>query len=276
MASHEHEVAALKRQIVVLQAALSSARGVDIERTPELGDAEWETAPLVPEKLLSAAPSASHKRSVSAAVAPHDVEACPVTPEGHGKLKPRTSSKTYAEAGCAVIATQRLGWLLFFLSSLSVTSLVMGGFEDMLERKIDLAHFAPMLIGHGGNVGGQVISAILGELGGGRIGLRDTRRVLCKEVLAGTVNGALGSVVMIPLALVMHCTLTIMGILILSFVVITIFSSLLAAAVPFALLYAGLRPDTIAAPLITTLVDAIGLVIYLSIASAVFSMPHIP
>jgi hypothetical protein len=53
------------------------------------------------------------------------------------------------------IATQRVGWLSLFLLSLSLTAVIINGFEHTLSRQIELAYFVPLLAGHGGNTGGQ-------------------------------------------------------------------------------------------------------------------------
>jgi hypothetical protein len=53
------------------------------------------------------------------------------------------------------IAMQRVGWLSVFLASLSLTAVIMSGFEHTLSRQIELAYFVPLLAGHGGNTGGQ-------------------------------------------------------------------------------------------------------------------------
>jgi hypothetical protein len=53
------------------------------------------------------------------------------------------------------IAMQRVGWLSLFLTSLSLTAVIMNGFEHTLSRQIELAYFVPLLAGHGGNTGGQ-------------------------------------------------------------------------------------------------------------------------
>lgn len=51
------------------------------------------------------------------------------------------------------IASKRVGWLSLFLVSLSMTALIMNGFEKTLERQLELAYFVPLLAGHGGNTG---------------------------------------------------------------------------------------------------------------------------
>ena len=56
------------------------------------------------------------------------------------------------------IASKRVGWLSFFLASLSLTALIMNGFEKTLERQLELAYFVPLLAGHGGNTGeGEIL-----------------------------------------------------------------------------------------------------------------------
>ena len=51
------------------------------------------------------------------------------------------------------VAMSRVGWLSIFLGSLSLTAIIMNGFEHTLSRQIELAYFVPLLAGHGGNTG---------------------------------------------------------------------------------------------------------------------------
>ena len=79
----------------------------------------------------------------------------------------------YTKASVLGTVVSRGGWLAVFLLSLSLTSLVMSRFEHTLEREIQLAYFVPLLIGHGGNAGGQTIGAVLSALSQGQLQLHD-------------------------------------------------------------------------------------------------------
>lgn len=74
---------------------------------------------------------------------------------GHGRVQLPPGS------GIVTAARARSTWLALFLASLSLTAMIMGQYEAVLEHNVQLAYFVPLLIGHGGNVGGQVVGALL-------------------------------------------------------------------------------------------------------------------
>ena len=75
------------------------------------------------------------------------------------------------ESSIASLIINRGFWLGIFLLSLSLTSVVMSGFEHTLAEHIELAYFVPLLIGHGGNAGGQTVGTVLGGLSAGQLQL---------------------------------------------------------------------------------------------------------
>lgn len=85
---------------------------------------------------------------------------------GSGAAGPAVGNYNTTSVGTLVL--NRGGWLNVFLLSLSLTSVVMSGFEHTLEKHIELAYFVPLLIGHGGNAGGQTVGAVLGAMSGGQ------------------------------------------------------------------------------------------------------------
>ena len=88
------------------------------------------------------------------------------------------------------LARHRVGWLTIFLASLSLTAIIMNGFEHTLSRQIELAYFVPLLAGHGGNTGGQTVGTVLAALSAGAITARDAPKVIIKESLSGLSMGA--------------------------------------------------------------------------------------
>lgn len=83
------------------------------------------------------------------------------------------------------VASMRVGWLGLFLVSLSMTALIMNGFEDTLEKQLELAYFVPLLAGHGGNTGGQAVGTVLSAMSAGVVSLKDAPRVIPKEAMSG-------------------------------------------------------------------------------------------
>lgn len=180
-------------------------------------------------------------------------------------------SGDYGQTSAAALVVSRGGWLCLFLVSLFLTSLVIAHFDETLEKNIQLSYFMPLLIGHGGNAGGQTIGTVLGALSARQISVRDGGKVVTKECIAGLGTGALTGAAIIPLLIflngdAMHITVTVLA----TIVVLTILSAFLAAALPFLVLFVGLDPTAIAAPAMTTLVDVGGLLAYFFIAQLVF------
>jgi cation transporter-like permease len=171
------------------------------------------------------------------------------------------------------IALQRVGWLSLFLGSLSLTALIMNGFEHTLSRQIELAYFVPLLAGHGGNTGGQVVGTILSALSSGAISSKDAFKVISKEAMTGfTTGGILGSCVG-PLAhFLMGISLPVSVIVFITIPLVSTIASTLGSSIPFACVAVGLDPSVIAAPAMTSFVDVSGLMSYFLIANKIFDL----
>lgn len=171
------------------------------------------------------------------------------------------------------IALERVGWLSLFLVSLSLTALIMNGFEHTLSSQIELAYFVPLLAGHGGNTGGQTVGTVLSALSSGSVQLRDAPRVISKEAMSGlTIGLVLGSLVgnfahfgmgiSRHVATVVGCTMPL----------VSTIAATLGSAIPFGCLALGLNPSVIAAPAMTSFVDVLGLMSYFLIANQIFAL----
>jgi Mg/Co/Ni transporter MgtE len=165
----------------------------------------------------------------------------------------------------------RGGWLSLFLISLSLTSVVMGGFEQTLAQQIELAYFVPLLIGHGGNAGGQTVGAVLSAMSSGEIGSHDCARVITKECLAGLGSGILTCFAVLPLLIGMKISTHVSIVVLSTLPILSVFASGVGATIPFVVSRFGADPAVIAAPAMTTFVDVGGLLAYFAIARAVFS-----
>jgi magnesium transporter len=172
----------------------------------------------------------------------------------------------YARTSVWVLYRKRIGWLSFLIVISLVSSGVIAAYEDTLTAAIALAFFIPLLIGSGGNTGAQSATLMVRAIATGDLNLRQWSAALLKEVmvgvlLAGTMGafaGVLGLVrgglgVGIVVALAMGAT------------VLT--ANLLGTLLPFLLTRFRLDPAVASSPLITTVVDAAGLLLYFGIAS---------
>jgi len=176
----------------------------------------------------------------------------------------------YKETGIVRLVISRGGWLAVFLVSLSLTSLVMTGFENTLEKHIELAYFVPLMIGHGGNAGGQTLGTVLSAMARGQIGKNDWFSVLVKECAVGLGTGSCVGVATLPLLMALKIPTHISVAIMLTMPFLTVLAAGLAAILPFACHAVGFDPSVVAAPAMTTLVDVGGILVYFLTAQIVF------
>ena len=172
---------------------------------------------------------------------------------------------------------KRLFWLVLLFFGQMLTATAMGFFEDELAQALVLAIFVPLIISSGGNTGSQAATLIIRAMTLGEVGLRDWWRVMRREVLTGLVIGSiLGVLGFLRIGAGEWLTggygpyWSVVGLTIgLSLLGIVLWGTLSGSLLPFALKRLGIDPATSSAPLVSTLVDVTGLVIYFSVASVV-------
>jgi len=171
------------------------------------------------------------------------------------------------------LALERVWWLGLFLASLSLTAVIMSGFEHTLSRQIELAYFVPLLIGHGGNTGGQTVGTVLAAMSSGVVGPSDAARVVGKEACSGlSVGVVLGLLVSTVSRFVMGVSPHVSTVVLFTIPLVSTIAATLASFLPFMCIALGLDPTVIAAPAMTSFVDVTGLLSYFLIAQAVFKM----
>lgn len=169
---------------------------------------------------------------------------------------------------------KRAIWLVVLFLGEMLTATAMGFFEDEIEKAVVLALFVPLIISSGGNSGSQAATLIVRALALGEVRLRDYLLVFRRELLSGLALGSfLGVIGFARIAL--WATFSdiygphwfLVGLTVgISLIGIVMWGTLAGAMLPFALKKLGLDPATSSAPLVATLVDVTGLVIYFSVA----------
>jgi magnesium transporter len=159
--------------------------------------------------------------------------------------------------------------LLFFGGA--ITSYVMNRFSgitgDVGDPRINLEVFIPLLIGTGGNAGSQTVSTIIRGLALGDINRSDVVRVLFREWLTGLLLGALlGILGFFYMWLIVGKNHAFSAVIGLSILGICMWANSVGAMVPLLARRLGIDPALVSAPLISTLVDATGLIIYYTVA----------
>lgn len=174
-------------------------------------------------------------------------------------------------------AKNRIGWLLVLLFLSTFTGQIIEGFETQLATIAGLTACIPMLMGTGGNSGNQASTLIIRGLALGEIKLKDFFRVLWKEIrvslLVGVILGVANYGRMLALRAITGDDVTDSVILVvsLSVVAVVIVSKTIGCSLPIIAKALKLDPALMAGPMITTLVDAISLLVYFGFANLIIT-----
>ena len=199
------------------------------------------------------------------------------TEEDFAKMAGMTPTETtYLKTSAFDFLKARLPWLLLLMFSATISSAILTVFEGALSAALVL--FVPMIMGTGGNSGGQSSVTVIRSLSLGEVEFKDTLRVMRKELLVGLMAGlAVGvatflKVVLIDRLLLGNPDVTVMVSLAvsISLALTIVFAKLIGAALPILAKRLGFDPAVMASPFITTLVDAASLLIYFFVAAKVF------
>lgn len=161
----------------------------------------------------------------------------------------------------------RIVWLLFLVAAASLTVTVLGAFESTLEQAVTLALFIPLLIGTGGNCGAQAATTVTRAIAVGDIRFGDLVPSVLKEARVGLLLGLVFALVGFPLITAIWDA-DIAATVSLSLIAVCTWATTVGGLLPLVSSRVGIDPAVVSAPLVTTLVDATGLVIYFTIAQA--------
>ena len=175
---------------------------------------------------------------------------------------------------------RRIGWLLLLFLAGSITRWIIHSFEWVdrhFDNKLEFDTFIPLLIGTGGNAGSQTVGTIIRGLALGQIQPGDTSKVVAREMLTGLILGLLLGVLGFLFAWLLLGQSALFGLVIgLAILGICVWANGIGALVPLMARRFGIDPALISAPLISTLVDTTGLVIFYSIAIVLLIKLAIP
>jgi magnesium transporter len=252
-------------------------------------------ADIMERRLLTARPDASQEE-VARLVSKYDVHAIPVVDEDNRLLgivtvddvidvmiEEQTEdvlhmggvSVTEEAVEQGYFATKpwrnvrsRFNWLLLLFVAETFTGTVLRHFEDELARVVALSFFIPLLIGTGGNSGSQTVTTIVRGLAVGEIRLRDFGRVLVREGGSGVVLGLMLGVIGFGRALLWGSSVPLAMTVGVSILAICAWANAVGSMIPMLATRLKIDPTVMSAPLIATLVDATGLIIYFTIAKS--------
>lgn len=172
--------------------------------------------------------------------------------------------KTYLETGIFAMAKSRIVWLLILMISATFTGNIMASYESVLAANVTLSIFIPMLMDAAGNAGNQASTMVIRALATGELTSKDMYKIWWKELRIAAICGSIMGIVNF-LRILLFMGEVDLGISIV--VSITVFitvglAKLIGCTLPVVASKLKLDPAVMAGPLITTLVDAMSLMVY--------------
>jgi magnesium transporter len=178
----------------------------------------------------------------------------------------------YRLASVPLLVRKRVGWLLLLFLAEGYTGTVLQNFEGELSAVVALSFFIPLLIGTGGNIGSQTVTLVVRAMALNEVAMRDIGWLVFKELRVGLIIGLFMAAVGVAQAVFLNVSSDIAMVVALTIIAICIWSATVASALPLLLRRLGVDPAVVSAPLISTLVDGTGLIIYFEIARFVLGL----
>ena len=186
------------------------------------------------------------------------------------------SEKAYLHSTPWDLFRHRIPWLALLMVSATFTGLIITGFENALAAQVVLTAFIPMLMDTGGNSGSQASVTVIRALSLGELEFADAPRVIWKEIQTAVLCGlALSMLCFAKIMLFDRLLLGNSGITVLTAFVVcftmaltVLLAKIVGCSLPMAAKKVGFDPAVMASPFITTIVDALSLLVYFGIATA--------
>ena len=183
------------------------------------------------------------------------------------------SDKPYLKTGVFETWRKRIPWLLLLMVSATFTGKIITSFESALAAMPVLTAFIPMLMDTGGNAGGQSSVTIIRSLSLGDIGMKDIFRIIWKELRVSLLCGiALAAVGFLKLLIIDRTTVPVAIAVCLTLLFVVVIAKLIGCTLPIAAKAVGFDPAVMASPFITTIVDALALLMYFFIATSMLGL----
>lgn len=190
------------------------------------------------------------------------------------------SAKPYLKTSIWEIWKNRIPWLLIMMISATFTGMIITGFESALAAQVALTAFIPMLMSTGGNTGSQSSTTVIRGLSMGEVEFCDILRVIWKEIRVGvlcaiTLSAANFIKIWLFDILLLRTeglTLQVSAVVCITLALTVITAKLVGCTLPILAQKIKLDPAVMASPFITTILDAVSLLIYFSLATAILGL----
>ena len=179
------------------------------------------------------------------------------------------SDKPYLKNSVIDTWKKRIPWLLLLMISATFTGKIITGFEDALSKVVILTAYIPMLMDTGGNAGSQASVEVVRGLSLEEVHFEDFFKVIWKEMRVGILCG-----IMLAAAIFLKCmffdgvTMQVAFVVCITVICAVFFSKLIACTLVLVVQKIGLDPAVVASPVLTTIIDALSLIIYFTVATS--------
>ncbi len=190
------------------------------------------------------------------------------------------SEKSYLRSGPLDLFKHRIPWLMLLMVSATFTGMIISSFEDALSLLPALTAFIPMLMDTGGNCGSQSSVTVIRALSLDELAFSDLPRVIWKEIRAAVLCAvALGVVCFAKILLVDRMLMgnesidvMVNGVVCLTLAVTVVIAKIVGCTLPLVAKKLGFDPAVMASPFITTIVDALSLLVYFLFAKTLLHL----
>jgi len=255
------------------EATISSIMVTDIITAGVEADQE-ELAELVSKYDFVAIPIVDHRNHLLGVVTVDDIldiieEEATEDFQRLGGSEPL--AQPYFSASILQVIGKRIIWLLPLFAVSVVTDAVVGNNSQLTLAFVSLTIFIPVVIGTGGNAGSQTVATIIRAIAVGEVRLHDIGRAWTREVTVGLFLGIIIGIAGFVRAQVFDADPGVGLVLALTLPLVVIWANSVATLVPLIAERVHIDPAVVSAPMITTIVDATGLLIYFGIAAAILT-----
>lgn len=183
----------------------------------------------------------------------------------------QTTEEEYFRVGFSKRVINRVSWLVILVIAATISQTILKNYSGVLSSVIALTYFIPMLTGSGGNTGSQSSTLIIRALATGEVKFREWWRIILREFKVGVSLGLIMGLIAFTIAAISLGQITLALTVGVSLCIVVSVGNIVGVAIPLFFRFLKLDPAFVSAPLIATLLDATGLVIYFEIASRILS-----
>ena len=181
--------------------------------------------------------------------------------------------KPYMKMSIFELWKKRMPWLLLLMISATLTGSVLTRFENALMACSALLAYIPMLMGTGGNAGGQTSVTVIRGLSLNEIEFKDSFRVMWKEIRVAVLCGVtLAAANFVKLLLLDRVGIMIAAVVCLTLIVVVILAKIVGSALPILAKKIGFDPAVMASPFITTILDVVSILVYFQVATSLLHL----